>query len=142
MIALLAWVIQLSLTSSHGTDEVRMNRNDSGKSDFDSDINESSILFVLFIVYFNKLVSFSYLIINNILKELEVFLDKASVSFQVKTKENNRATAIKPEHLQCIKQAIESLCDYKKGSFNSLYFDEGRYCGRLINVHYESPCLY
>ena len=49
---------------------------------------------------------------------------------------------MKPEHLQCIKQATESLHDDKKDSFYCVYFDEGRYWGRLINISYESPCLY
>ena len=48
---------------------------------------------------------------------------------------------MKPEHLQCIKQATESLDDDKKDSFYCVYF-EGRYCRRLVNVSYESPCLY
>ena len=65
---------------------------------------------------------------NNNLKELEVFLDKFSASFQPKTtKETNQTTAMKQEHLQCIKQAIESLDDDKNGSLYCLYFDEGRY---------------
>ena len=49
---------------------------------------------------------------------------------------------MKPEHLQCIKQAMESLDDDTKGSFYCVYFDEGRYWGRLINVSYETPCLF
>ena len=80
---------------------------------------------------------------NSNLKELKVFLDRFSASFQSKTaKETNGTTAMKPEHLQCIKQAIESLDDDKKGSFYCVYFDEGRYWGRLINVSYETPCLF
>ena len=43
------------------------------------------------------------------------------------TKEINWTTAMKLEHIQCIKQAIESLDDYKKGSFYCVYFDERRY---------------
>ena len=65
---------------------------------------------------------------NNNLKELEVFLDKFSASFQPKTtKETNQTTAMKQEHLQSIKQAIESLDDDKNGSLYCVYFDEGRY---------------
>ena len=65
---------------------------------------------------------------NNNLKELEVFLDKFSASFQPKTtKETNQTTAMKQEHLQCIKQAIESLDDDINGSLYCVYFDEGRY---------------
>ena len=47
---------------------------------------------------------------NDTLKEHEVFLDKFLVSFQLKaTKETNLTKAMKPEHLQCIKEAIEPL---------------------------------
>ena len=48
---------------------------------------------------------------------------------------------MKPEHLQCIKLATESLYDDKKSSFYCVYFDEERYWGRLINLSYESQCL-
>ena len=69
------------------------------------------------------------------MKELEVFVDKFSASFQPKnTKETNQTKAMKAEHLQCTKQETESLDDDKKGSFYYVYFDKGRYWGRLTNV--------
>ena len=43
------------------------------------------------------------------MKELEVFLDKSLATFlQKPTKETNPTTSVKPEHLQCIKVAVES----------------------------------